>query len=146
MVLTDTLTPDALVMALEAGRFYSSSGVTLEEIQRTSNSLNVKVVAEPDVSYRIDFIGTHTTFDDASSPAIDGPEKVDTVTRRYSTDVGKVLKSVEGPVGSYSFEGTELYVRAVVTASRLHPNPSQVGDFERAWVQPVIVLDAADGR
>ena len=146
MVLTDTLTPDALVMALEAGRFYSSSGVTLEEIHQTSNSLNVKVVPEPDVSYRIDFIGTHTTFDDVSTPAIDDPEKVDTATRRYSTDVGKVLKSVEGPLGSYTFEGTELYVRAVVTASRPHPNPSQAGDFERAWVQPVVVTNPVPGR
>ena len=146
MVLTDTLTPDALVKALEAGRFYASSGVTLEEIQQTTNSLNVKVVAESGVSYRIDFIGTHTTFDDASTPAIDDPEKVDTATRRYSTDVGKVLKSVEGPLGSYTFEGTELYVRAVVTASRPHPNPSQAGDFERAWVQPVVVTNPVPGR
>ena len=146
MVLTDTLTPDALVNALEAGHFYASSGVTLDEIQQTSDSLKVAVTAEPDVSYRIDFIGTRTAFDDSHSPAIDDPEKVDTVTRRYSTDVGKVLKSVEGTVGSYTFEGTELYVRAVVTASRLHPNPSQVGEFERAWVQPVVVSNAASGR
>ena len=146
MVLTDTLTPDALVNALEAGHFYASSGVTLEEIQQTSNNLKVTVKAEPDVSYRIDFIGTRTAFDDTSSAAIDDPEKVDTVTRRYSTDVGKVLKSVEGTVGSYTFEGTELYVRAVVSASRLHPNPSQVGEFERAWVQPVVVSNAASGR
>ena len=146
MVLTDTLTPNALVKALEAGRFYASSGVTLEGIQRSSDSLKVTVAAEPGVSYRIDFIGTHTTFDDASSPAIDDPEKIDSVTRRYSTDVGRVLKSVDGPVGSYTFEGTELYVRAVVTASRLHPNPSEVGEFERAWVQPVVVADAAVGR
>ncbi len=146
MVLTDTLTPDALVRALEAGRFYASSGVTLEEIQQTSNSLSITIAAEPDVSYRIDFIGTHTTFDDASTPAIEDPEKVDTATRRYSTDVGKVLKTVEGNVGSYTFESTELYVRAVVTASRLHPNPSQVGEFERAWVQPVVVADTTVPR
>ena len=145
MVLTNTLTPDALVKALEAGRFYASSGVTMEEIQQTSNSLIVKVVAEPDVSYRIDFIGTHTTFDDASVPAINDPEKVNSVTRRYSTDVGRVLKTVEGVVASYTFEGTELYVRAVVTASRLHPNPSQIGDFERAWVQPVVVSKTVPG-
>ena len=146
MVLTDTLTPDALVKALEAGRFYASSGVMLKEIEQTSNSLKVTVAAEPDVSYRIDFIGTHTTFDDASSPAIDDPAKVDTVTRRYSTDIGRLLKSVKGTVGSYTFEGTELYVRAVVTASRRHPNPSQVGDFECAWVQPVVVSNAVPGR
>ena len=58
----------------------------------------------------------------------------------------KVFKSVEGTVGSYTFEGTELYVRAVVTASRKHPNPSQIGDFECAWVQPVVVSNTVPGR
>lgn len=146
MVLADTLTPDALVTALEHGRFYASSGVTLEEIHRTSASLKITVAAEQNVSYRISFIGTQTAFDDTSCPAVDDPEKVDSVTRRYSSDVGKVLKSVEGSVGSYSFDGTELYVRAVVTASRRHPNPSQVGDFECAWVQPVVVANAIQER
>lgn len=138
MVLADTLTPEALVTALEAGRFYASSGVLLNEIQQTRDNLKVTVAAETGVSYRIDFIGTHRDFDDTSTPAIEDPEKADTATRRYSADVGKVLKSVDGPTGAYTFAGTELYVRAVVTASRLHPNPSQVGDFERAWVQPVV--------
>ena len=146
MVLTDTLTPEALVKALEAGRFYASSGVALEEVRQTSNSLSINVAAEPNVSYRIDFIGTHAAFDDTSSPAIDDPEKLDTVTRRYSTDVGKILKSIDGSIGSYTFEGTELCVRAVVRASRRHPNPSQVGDFERAWVQPVVVAIPVPGR
>jgi hypothetical protein len=143
MVLTDTLTPQALVGALDAGYFYATSGVILKEIQQTQTGLKVEVAAEPNVSYRIDFIGTHQGFDDASTPAIEDPAKMDTVTRRYSSDVGTVLKSLEGPVGDYAFAGTELYVRAVITSSRLHPNPSQVGDFERAWVQPVIVSKAA---
>ena len=143
MVLTDTLTPQALVEALEAGHFYASSGVLLEEIQQTQSGLKVEVAAEPGVSYRIDFIGTHEGFDDMSTPAIEDPAKMDTITRRYSSDVGTVLKSIEGPVGAYAFAGTELYVRAVITSSRPHPNPSQVGDFERAWVQPVIVSNAA---
>jgi hypothetical protein len=139
MVLTNTLTPDALVKSLEAGDFYASSGVTLEEIQQTPRSLKVTVAAEQGVSYRIDFIGTHEGFDDSSTPAVEDPEKIETITRRYSSDVGMILKSVEGSVGDYTFAGTELYVRAVITASRLHPNPSQVGEFERAWVQPVTV-------
>lgn len=138
MVLADTLKPDALVKALEAGRFYSSSGVTLNEIQQTSAGLKVSVAAEPDVSYRIDFIGTRTPFDDTNTPASDDPEQLETLTRVYSSDVGKVLKSVEGTEGSYEFDGTELYIRALIMSSRLHPNSTQVGSFERAWVQPVV--------
>jgi hypothetical protein len=58
-------------------------------------------------------------------------------TRRYSDDVGAVLKTVEGAAGAYEFKGDELYVRARVTSTTLHPNPSEPGEFERAWCQPI---------
>lgn len=139
MVLADTLKPEALVKALEAGRFYSSTGVTLEEISQTSSGLKVTVAAEPDVGYRIEFIGTRMPFDDTNTPASLDPTKQDSLTRIYTEDVGKVLKSVEGIDGSYTYDGTELYVRALVTSTRLQPNPDQVGNFERAWIQPVVL-------
>ncbi len=139
MVLTNTLTPDALVTSLEAGNFYSSSGVTLQSIIHDNKTLNVVVEAEADVTYRIDFIGTRTNFDDTSKPAIDDEEKALGRTRVYSNEVGAVLKSVDGTSASYTFEGNELYVRAIVTASRLHPNPAERGEFERAWVQPIVL-------
>jgi hypothetical protein len=34
--------------------------------------------------------------------------------------------------------GDELYVRARVISSRLHPDPFAAGDMETAWVQPVL--------
>ena len=138
MVLTNKLDPDALVESLEAGQFYSSSGVTLESV--TTHDGQMKVVAAPaeGVTYRIDFIGTRRSFNDQSSPASDDPVKADDLTRKYSDEIGMVLKSVDGPTAEYKFDGSELYVRAVVTSSRLHPNPSEAGEFERAWVQPII--------
>jgi hypothetical protein len=45
---------------------------------------------------------------------------------------------VAGPSGEYRFTGDELYVRARITSSKLHFNPSVVGDMESAWVQPVL--------
>ena len=138
MVLASTLHPEALVKALEAGRFYSSSGVTLHEIQHTSAGLKVSVAAEPDVSYRIDFIGTRTPFDDTITPASVEAEQQETLTQVYSGDVGKVLKTVEGTAASYAYDGTELYVRALITSSRLHANPGETGEFEQAWIQPVV--------
>ena len=92
-----------------------------------------------DVTYRIDFIGTKAGFNAESKPA-DGDEcKANDVTRLYSNDIGAVLKSAEGTSASYTIDGSELYVRAVVTSSRLHPNPSEPGEFERAWVQPIVI-------
>lgn len=137
MVLAETLTPDALVESLEAGRFYSSSGVTLKRIHVTDRQLHVEIAVEDGVTYRTDFIGTQRGFDDSSSPAVEDEQKAAGITRRYSDDVGQVLQSTTGPSATYKFAGDELYVRAVVTASRKHPNPSEPGDFQKAWVQPV---------
>lgn len=137
MVLTDTLTPEALVKALEAGQFYSSSGVTLKSVSKNDEELAVVVDGEPGVTYTIDFIGTQKGFDDSSSPATDNADEVDRLTRVYSEDVGKVLKSVSGTSGTYEFNGDEIYVRALVTSSRPHPNPGAKGEMERAWIQPV---------
>ena len=71
VVLTATLTPDALVDSLEAGRFYSSSGVALKSIEFDGREIRVSVDAESGVSYQIDFIGTQKGFDDSSAAAHD---------------------------------------------------------------------------
>ncbi|MCP4794944.1 MAG: hypothetical protein GY885_02150, partial [Phycisphaeraceae bacterium] len=49
----------------------------------------------------------------------------------------RVLATVDGDSAIYEFNGDELYVRARVTSSRLHPRPYRKGDFEMAWTQPV---------
>lgn len=137
MILADTLTPDAMVTALEAGRFYSSSGVTLSSVTVAEGTLTVDVAAQEGVEYKVDFIGTLKGFDDKSEPAIDDEEKAKELTRVYSQDVGAVLHSSAGSTASYKLTGQELYVRAVITSSRPHPNPSAKGDVEQAWTQPI---------
>ncbi len=138
MVLSEKLTPESLIAAMEAGRFYSSSGVTLERVTSSANGLDVTVKTDPDVKYTIEFLGTRRGFDSKSEPVLDKDGKEVRATRRYSDDIGKVLARVEGPTASYRFTGHELYVRARITSSRPHPNPSEVGEFERAWTQPAI--------
>lgn len=138
-VLAAELDPDVLTESMEEGRFYSSSGVTLDRIEFSGNTLSVRVAAEPGLTYRIDFIGTRRGFDMSSESATPDPDTADLVTRVYSDEVGAALKSAENVTqASYQCDGDELYVRAVVTSSRMHPNPSKEGEFERAWVQPVI--------
>ncbi len=139
VVLARTLEPDAIVEALEAGRFYSSSGVSLQAVRFNGSSLKVEVQAEADVQYQIQFIGTDRGFDPESRTASDKPEEADTLTRVYSDQIGKVYATVAGPVAEYRITGKELYIRAVVTSSKRHPNPSEAGEFERAWVQPIAI-------
>lgn len=136
-VLAEELTPASLIEGLEAGRFYASSGVSIDEITVAPGSMTVKVHAEPDATFRIDFIGTKKGFDRTSEPLRDDQGQKLHITRKYSSEVGAILKSAEGTSATYEFTGQELYVRARVTSSRLHPNPSVPGEFERAWTQPV---------
>ena len=126
-----------LIESLEAGRFYASSGVALEQVTSSPESLSVTVRPDPAATYTIEFIGTRKGFDPKSEPVRDKDGNELPVTRRYSPDIGAVLKTVKGTSATYSFTGNELYVRARITSSRKHPNPSSLGEFERAWTQPV---------
>ena len=137
MVLSEQLDPGSLIRAMEAGRFYASSGVTLEKVTTTSSSLEIKVRPDADATYTIEFIGTRKGFDSRSEPVLDKEGKVLPVTRKYSSEIGAVFKKETGSSAVYKFAGDELYVRARITSSRPHPNPSTIGEPERAWTQPV---------
>jgi len=137
MVLAAELTPASLIEALEAGRFYASSGVALEQVTSSSAGLEIQIRSEPGVTYKTEFIGTRKGANLDSEPVRDKDGKELPVTRRYSPDVGAVLATVEGSNAKYECRGDELYVRARITSSKPHPNPSEIGDLESAWVQPV---------
>ncbi len=137
MVLSPELATEALLAAIEAGRFYATCGVKLGEVESSAEGLRVVVDAEPGVEYTIDFIGTRRGFDHRSEPVKDERGREIRTTRRYSPDIGMVFKSVRGERGEYRFGPDDLYVRARITSTKRHPNPSEIGDFEKAWVQPV---------
>jgi hypothetical protein len=137
MVLAEELTPRSLIRAMESGRFYASSGVRLEKLTATSRTLEISVFPEPETTYTIEFIGTREGYDAKSEPVLDKSGTEIHATRIYSNDIGKVFKTLSGSSASYEFSGDELFVRARITSSRLHPNPSTLGEFQRAWTQPV---------
>ena len=137
MVLTDELAANSLIDALEAGRFYASSGVSLERVTSSRKSLAVHVDAESGVDYTIEFLGTRQGFDRVSEAVVDEDGNELHVTRNYSSEVGEVFQTVAGPEAVYEFTGDELYVRARITSSKEHPNPAEPGEKERAWSQPV---------
>ena len=142
MVRARHLTPEAIVLAMEAGDFYSSSGVVLTEVARTEKSLSVEIQAEPDVTYTTQFIGTRRGYD-PTSQLIPAPESEKTPRktlphRRYSKDVGAVLAEVTGAKASYTLKGDEIYVRAKIVSSKAKPNASIAGEVECAWTQPVV--------
>ncbi len=128
-----------ICLARGAGRFYATSGVKLHEVVSGREGLDIAVEAEPGVSYTIDFIGTRANFNHNERQAGQvtrraKKSKRDAALQRPHRRV--TLKTVHGDKASYRFGRDDLYVRARVTSSKHHPNPSELGDFEQAWVQP----------
>ncbi len=115
MVRARACTPEALLAAIEAGAFYASSGVVLDDVTFDGRTLTIDVAAQGDAEYVTEFIGT-----------------------RREGEPGEVLARVEGLRPSYTARGDELFVRATVTSSTAADNPVWEGQPRQAWVQPVI--------
>ena len=114
MVHTDSLAPSAIVRAMEAGDFYATTGVLLDELSFTDNVLSVKVRPQVDVAYEIQLIGVNT-----------------------STQESAVIRSVRGTEVQFEVTDDFMFVRAKILSDRPKPNPFQEGDMEVAWTQPV---------
>ena len=91
----------AILDAMERGDFYASTGVVLDDVQAGATSLTVTVRKTTFAKYRIQFIGRH----------------------------GVVLHEAHDSPATYTFRGTEGYVRAKVLES----------NGRIAWVQPIVV-------
>lgn len=114
MVQAESLNAGTLIEAMEAGRFYSSTGVSINLVEFENNELKIEVAAEEGVSYKIEFIGVLKNESEAH-----------------------VLNAVDGAEGSFVVTDEYLFVRAKITSSKLQTNPFYDGDFEVAWTQPV---------
>jgi hypothetical protein len=88
MVRARALTLDAILGAMEAGQFYASTGVELEDVAVTDTDMQVRVKADGDAKFRIQFVG----------------------------EGGRVLQESGGLEATYRFAG-EKYVRARVLDS-----------------------------
>lgn len=114
MVNAAELTPKALTEALEAGRFYATTGVELSEYIATEKLIRLSIKPETGVTYRVQFIGL-----------------------REGMAASQVLEEVEGLSASYALRPTDRFVRAKVISSKPKFNPYFPNDVETAWTQPV---------
>ncbi len=139
-VRAQRLEAEAIIQALFRGDFYASSGVKLQDIQFDFRNGQLRITIEPEdgVSYTTEFIGTLKTVDLTGQPVVDQNGEPIRATQKYSAEIGKVLAQVSGTEAVYTMSGEELYVRAVVTSSKDHPNPSFKDQKEQAWTQPVV--------
>lgn len=138
MVRAAELTPAAIIAAMERGDFYATSGVRLRDLKIRPKELRVEMEPEPGVTFTTQFIGARKGCDLKSEPVRDEQGKELPVTRRYSDQIGVVLAEVKGNLATYALKGDEIYVRAKVISSKAKENPYATGDFETAWVQPLV--------
>ncbi len=138
-VRAKSLEPAELIAQINAGNFYASSGVVLEKVDFDSDQQRLAIQIKPvdGQTFETTFIGTPKDYDDTTEVQRDKDGKSMRATRIYSADVGKVLATVTGTSPEYQLTGDELYVRAVITSSADHPNPSLKGQKQQAWTQPV---------
>lgn len=123
VVGAETLGGNAIVEAMRAGRFYASSGVVAERIafDEETKTLSLVLKEEEGVVYQTAFVGTRRGYDATAA----------------ETGIGEVFATVEGTEPTFTMPEDALYLRATVTSSRRHPNPSYPDQKEQAWIQPV---------
>ena len=114
MVRANALTPEALIEALEAGEFYASTGVTLDNVSFQNHNLDVSVKSEPGITYTIEFVGV-----------------------KKGEQTSRVLKKVQGIKASFRLTKKYVFVRARIISSKKKESPFQDNDVEMAWIQPV---------
>ena len=118
MVQAEENTPDAIVLAMRAGRFYASTGVLLRDVQLDGMTLRIWIDEVPGVRYTTRFVGTRRTAKGAMQPS-------------------EIFLSTESNPAVFTLTDDALYVRAKISSDREQPNPYLAGDRESAWVQPV---------
>ena len=116
MVRSKELSAAALITAMEAGDFYSSTGVGLEDVAFVKNILNVKIKPEAGGNYTIEIVGA-----------------------KKGKNSSEVLKVIKGTSVSFKVTRSYQFVRARITSDKLKQNPFQEGDYEMAWTQPVVI-------
>lgn len=135
------LTPEAITQAMAQGDFYSSTGVVLRDVQfdAASGTLSIAIDGKPGAKYTTRFLGTRKDFDRSVEeiPAPDFNGKPQRPFQKHSDQIGTVLATVEGTTASYTLQGDELYVRAVITSDQPVEFPVQNHpQTGMAWSQP----------
>ena len=131
MVRAESLTPESIIMAMERGDFYASSGVAVDDIRLAKGKYSFRIQPEKGVTYTTWFIGTRKNFKSSNDLAKRNSLKPS------EAGIGEILGQSQLLEPSYTFDGDELYVRAEIMSSKKMTNPYVAGEQERAWLQPV---------
>ena len=133
------LSPEHLIRAIKAGRFYASSGVELAGflVDAATKEYKIAIAAEEGVEYTTEFIGTLVDARYRLQPATDKEGKPIRATRKYSGEVGKTLATVKGPSRRTSSPARNCTCEPPSLRASPPRDPSLPRAMQQAWVQPV---------
>lgn len=115
MVRARYLTPEQIIKAMQAGDYYSSSGVELRDLNFDGRRLILTIAPKWGERFTTEFVG-----------------------QRRGGPAGQVLSTVRGRHPAYAFKGDEIYVRARVASSKMVPAVKGLYPArpKLAWTQP----------
>ena len=125
MVKAKELDADNIVLSLESGNFYSSTGVVLKDIKKNNQSYLIHIIEKPGIRYKTQFIGSINNMNYLDEKNIN--------------KIGNILFETDSNPAKYNFTGEEMYVRAKIVSDKFQDNPYSEGDLEMAWTQPIVL-------
>jgi len=115
MVNSKKLNPKNLIIAMENGDFYSSTGIYLKTIFANKHKLFIEINPEENTNYEIIFMGY----------------------KKGSNEVVQ-LKKVQGTSASYYYKKDDIFIRARINSDAKKENPYKPHETKKAWTQPFI--------
>ena len=125
MVKAKELDAYNIVLSLESGNFYSSTGVVLKDIKKNNQSYLIHIIEKPGIRYKTQFIGSINNMNYLDEKNIN--------------KIGNILFETDSNPAKYNFTGEEMYVRAKIVSDKFQDNPYSEGDLEMAWTQPIVL-------
>ena len=116
MVNTKKLTTENLILAMEKGDFYASTGIYLKKFYTDHKQIEIVVDPEVGASYEIIFMGYKK-----------GAEEV------------IELKKVQGTSATYNYQNEDIFVRVRINSDIRKTNPIFDNETKKAWTQPLML-------
>ena len=116
MVDSHQIDAHSIILTMEAGKFYASSGIELKTVRHTDKKYFVEVDPVEGFNYEIIFYGL----------------------KKGGNSVVELYKTSEKSA-TYKFKKDDVFVRAKINSNFKITNPYKEGETAQAWTQPVII-------
>lgn len=155
-VLAERLSVADVMAAFHRGDFYASTGLDLESVRFDPATRTLSVTVDPAFGddCTISFIGTKKGADVSVQGIVEWEIKAELnkwlvesrhfsrkrTVERFSSEIGRIFKSVKGRSASYTMQSDDLYVRAKIVSPASADTANREPDFPVAWTQPVMAI------